>query len=325
MFAKLSKKTYLFVLIDALIILVVGLILIGLGMNTWFGENLQSNSAIYGFFKVITELGDDLVYILIGASAFFIYDKKFAKNMMLGLLSSVYLNNVLKDAIKDPRPATNIVDGTPIETSYGFPSGHSQSSVTVYGYMAYNVDENHSEGKFEKIIPWILIVIIYLVAISRQIIGTHDVEDIVGGLLIGIGFLLAFIHLEPLISEQINKLGMVLKLILAVAIPLVLFFVTYSILDSTENDYGLVCGAMTGLSVGYLIENEKVQYDPKGLENKWRIINLALGLIITIGLYLVLSIIDLEMPLWRFSKYLILSLVVSLVVPFIFTKISKDK
>lgn len=72
----------------------------------------------------------------------------------------------------DPRPWTTIKAG---ETDFGFPSGHSQQAVAGYGYLAYEAYQKNN-----KYISWIFIIIVYLIAISRVIIGVHDLQDIWG-------------------------------------------------------------------------------------------------------------------------------------------------
>ncbi len=319
----LSKKVFIFILAASLLVGIVGLMLITAGMNTAFGDYFYNDDIAFAIFSVISYIGDDLVYIIVGASAFYIYDKRFAKNMMFALLGSSYLNSILKDIFQDPRPSTNIRNGNPVETGNGFPSGHAQGSTTTYGYMAFHVQTNYAEEKWYSYIPWILVVLIYLISISRQIIGVHDVEDIVGGILIGITFLLIYIHLEPIVSERINTMVFVNKLSFAIAIPVAMFIIALAVFPTSQSDYGMVCGAFTGLAAGYVLENEKIQYDPTTLDNKQRIINLAIGLAITLVLYIVLSLIDVDIAIWRYFKYLIISLVAIILVPWIFTKIQK--
>jgi len=311
----LSKKTYILILEITLGIAIVGLMLMVAGLNEWFGDTLVNNDVVYYLFTAISYLGDTLVYIIIGATLYLIYDKRFAKNLFLALLGSNYLDNSLKDIFQDPRPASNALRAN--ATGYGFPSGHAQGSTVTYGYLAFHTQKNYAQEKWYKYIPWIFLVVIYLVAISRQIIGVHDVEDIVGGLLIGISFLLLFINLEPLITEKINTFDLPIKLIIAVAIPVILFIVALLIYPTGLGDYGRACGALTGLSVGYLIENEKIHYNPHDLDNKQRIINLAIGLAITIVLYLLLSLIPLDVQIWKFFEYLIVALVVTLLIPWL--------
>ena len=128
---------------------------------------------------------------------------------------------------------------------------------------------------------------------------------------------------EPTVSEKISRLSMVVKIILAVVVPIILFLIGIFAFPGTESDYGLVSGAMMGLSLGYILESEKIKYDPRELNNKQRIINLLIGVVITLVLYLGLSIAFLESPFMDLLQYLILSFILVTLVPWIFTKINK--
>ena len=180
-----------------------------------------------------------------------------------------------------------------------------------------------TEARKNKILPWIFMVIIYLVAISRIIIGVHDLQDVWGGLLIGIAFLLVFIYLEPIFSEKINKLNLTMKMVLAIVVPVLLLLLALLVFPGTLEDYGMDCGAMMGISLGYLIESEKVKYDPREIGVKQKILNVIIGIVITLLVYLILSLIPLDFLIWDFIEYLILSLVLVTIVPWIFTKIKR--
>ena len=154
-------------------------------------------------------------------------------------------------------------------------------------------------------------------------IGAHDIQDVVGGLLFGIIFLVLFIYLEPIISEKINTLDLKLKLILAILILIVLSIIAITIFPDSDNQYALVGGALMGLSVGYLIEGEKIQYDPSELSIKQRIINLVIGIFITLLIYMILRFIPLEGHIWEFIEFFIISFIAILLAPWIFTKIQR--
>ena len=160
----LSKKLLIFILVNAIITFVVGLVLLLLGYNIYFNELFYNNKELYLIFSIITMLGDTRVFIVVIAVVWFGYDKKYAKNLAMSLLlGGAYINNILKDIFQDPRPWTKRdVSG------YGFPSGHSQSAVCTYGYIGYEV------RKKNKYLAWFFVAITYLVAVSRVIIGVHD-------------------------------------------------------------------------------------------------------------------------------------------------------
>ena len=309
----ISKKLLIFILLNAIITFIVGLVLLLLGYNIYFNELFYNNKEMYNIFSIITNLGDIIIYIIIITSIWYAYDKKFAKNLAFSLLlGGAYANGILKDIFQDPRPWTRRE-----ASDYGFPSGHSQSAASVYPYIAYKV------RKKNKILAWILIGITYLIAISRIIIGVHDIHDIWGGLLFGMFFLTIFIIMEPKISEISKTLSFPIKAIIIVVIPLILFLIAMVFFPNSDQDYGVYCGAMIGLGLGYLVECEKIQYDPTILSQKQRIINLILGLIITFALYFAISFIPLESQIWDLIQFCIFTFLVVTLIPWIFIKIQK--
>jgi len=312
------KKIIIYILIFAGVTFVVGLILYLAGLNIWFNEFFYNNTIMYAIFSLITELGDTRVFIFLIVIIFYAYDKKFAKNLAFSLFGSFYVSETIKDICRDPRPYTNIRDSEPVAEGFGFPSGHAQQSIATYGYIAY---EAHI--KKNKIFFWIFVVLVYLIASSRVIIGVHDLQDVWGGLTFGFIWLILLIVLEPKISEKISSLSLTIKLILSVVIPILLFVIgIYAIPDSTGG-YGMVTGAMMGFALGYILETEKIKYDPRELNNKQRILNLVIGIVITLVLYLGLSLAFPESQIMDLLQYLILSFILVTLVPWLFTKINR--
>lgn len=314
-----TKKIIIYILIFAGVTFVVGLILYLAGLNLWFNEFFYDNSTVYLIFSLITELGGVRAFIFLIVIVWYAYDKKFARNLAFSLLGSYYVSEIIKDICRDPRPYTNIRDSEPVEEGFGFPSGHSQNSIAAYGYIAYE-----AHVKKNKIFFWIFTVLVYLIASSRVIIGVHDLQDVWGGLSFGFIWLILFIILEPKVSEKITSLSLIIKLILSVVIPILLFVIGIYAFPNPTGDYGLVSGAMMGLALGYILETEKIKYDPRELSNKQRILNLVIGIVIALVLYLVLSFAFPESPIMDLLQYLILSFILVTLVPWIFTKINRD-
>jgi membrane-associated phospholipid phosphatase len=305
----------LYLLAITAVTFIIGLILYLTGFNLAFNYFFIDNDITYAIFSVITELGDTLAYLMIIVVAWYIYDKRFAKNLAIGLLGSFYFNNFLKDIFQDPRPPTNYKANA---EGYGFPSGHSQNGVAGWGYLAYEAYRKES-----KILFWIFSILLYLIAGSRLIIGVHDLQDVWGGLTIGFIWLILFIYLEPKVSEALGKLSILFKIILSIVIPIVLFIIAILTFPAPTGDYGLICGGLMGLSLGYLIETEKIKYEPRELTTNQKIINLGIGLIITLILYFAFSLLFPESAIMDFLQYLILSFLLVTLVPWIFTKIKR--
>ena len=310
----LSKKILLIIVIIAAVNFAVGGILLLLGFNLYFNELFYGNTITFAIFRAISYIGEDIVQILLIAAIMFVYDKKFGRNVGFSLLGSYYFGRILKDSFQDPRPWTNTY-----EKDFGFPSGHSQNSVAVWGLLSYE-----SYKKENKILHWVFIIFIYLIGISRIVVGVHDLEDVWGGFFYGTLFLVLFIYLEPVISEKAKSLNFLTKIILAIIIPISMLTIALIIFPTTTLDYGMCCGGLMGIALGYLIENEKIHYDPKVLNNKQKLVNLVIGLVLTIVFYLVLSVYSSDFFVWRFTKYFILAFLVITLIPWIFTKIKRD-
>lgn len=310
----LSKKILLIIVIIAAVNFAVGGILLLLGFNLYFNELFYGNTITFAIFRAISYIGEDIVQILLIAAIMFVYDKKFGRNVGFSLLGSYYFGRILKDSFQDPRPWTNTY-----EKDFGFPSGHSQNSVAVWGLLSYE-----SYKKENKILHWVFIIFIYLIGISRIVVGVHDLEDVWGGFFYGTLFLVLFIYLEPVISEKAKSLNFLTKVILAIIIPISMLTIALIIFPTTTLDYGMCCGGLMGIALGYLIENEKIHYDPKVLNNKQKLVNLVIGLVLTIVFYLVLSVYSSDFFVWRFTKYFILAFLVITLIPWIFTKIKRD-
>ncbi|MFX1357346.1 MAG: phosphatase PAP2 family protein [Promethearchaeota archaeon] len=313
---QVDKKLIFKILILAGITFVIGLIfyLVEFVLTEPFNALLYDNTTAVTIFTFISELGDTLVYILLIVVVWYVYDKRVGKNLAFTLFGSYLVNSVLKDVFQDPRPPTNTT-----AEGYGLPSGHSQQAVATWGYLSYK-----AYLKKNKILFWIFTILVYIIAISRVIIGVHDVQDVWIGLTIGFLWLVLFIVLEPKVSAKISSLSVVIKIILSIVVPIVLFIIlSYLVFPSSVIDYGMINGAMMGLSLGYVFETKKIKYEPIDLNYKQRILNVVIGIVIALVLYLGLSLLFPESQIMDFVQYAILSFILVGLVPWIFVKINR--
>ncbi len=333
---NLNKNELIAVSVIFVVVLVIGLILIALELNEAF---FSTSSTIRSIFKAITYLGEPIVFIVMVALFFIIYDKRFAKNLALSLLFTTYLNEVFKNIFMDPRPATNVDSGeitaeNPlglVETSYGFPSGHTSSAVATWGYIGYD---------FRKRLYIVIIlgIIVFLVAISRMIVGVHDLQDVIGGFSLGLVVLLLFTYLEPYGTKQFNALNLQIKLIVIVVASLGLFLLgiflfPYSgtellpvpVAFSDTGGFSQVGGIILGFGIAYVLEHEYVKYEPSKLDLKWKIINLAIGMVILFVVYFGLEAIKgvFDSVVYRYARYAIIGFILGYVVPLLFVKLNK--
>ena len=328
----LSKNALIAIGVISSIAIIIGITLLALGYNESFYLNY---SLIQAIFKAITFLGDPIGAIIVIAIFYIVYDKKFGKNLAFGLMMSEYINKVIKGIFQDPRPLTNINPEKEYgfsEPSYGFPSGHAQNAVVVWGYVGYEFKEKPKP----LIVPILVSILIFLVAISRVIIGFHDLEDIVGGYAIGICLLILYIHIEPIISSKLSALNLPVKILIVVAVSIslflvgILFFPTAGIglvdnppLYADEGSFALVGGATLGLGIGYLLETKYIKYNPSEINKKQKIINLIIGILFIFVAYYGLDFIISGNVFFRFVRFAIIAFTLVFIAPLVFSKLNR--
>jgi membrane-associated phospholipid phosphatase len=130
--------------------------------------------------KAVTSLGGAYFYLPLLFIIFWCIDEKKGLRLGLLLLVSTWINMVLKDLLKQPRPFNlDPSVGLAFESSYGIPSGHAQMSLVFWVFMAA-----WGRGKFEKFKTPLTagaVFIVLLVAFTRLYLGLHFPTDILAG------------------------------------------------------------------------------------------------------------------------------------------------
>ncbi|MCS7220566.1 MAG: phosphatase PAP2 family protein [Anaerolineae bacterium] len=236
-----------------------------------------SNPFLDQLFLTATYLGVDTFLVFLVAFIFWCVDRRIGLNLAYLLLTCDSLNSFLKNVFRLPRPAADGLRILRPETSPGFPSGHAQDGVAVWGYLATRIRQP---------IAWLLaVLIIALVAFSRIYIGVHFPQDVVGGLLIGVAFLIAYLFLAPRLGAWLARQTVSLQVALAILIPLALWLIhpaeQHTLAGETTLSYpsGTMAGNMgflIGISLGFLAEQRFVRFRVGG---PWwqRLLRLALG------------------------------------------------
>ena len=125
-----------------------------------------------------------------------------------------------------------------IGASYGWPSGHTQIAVTLWGFLAYELKD--------KLFTIFAVLLIALIAFSRMYLGVHDLGDIFSGLLIGLLILgIWHIGLKLNLDKELSSRTWLL-LILGFQ---TLTFITYPSHENHELSVWLL-GVMTGWFIG---------------------------------------------------------------------------
>jgi membrane-associated phospholipid phosphatase len=263
------------------------------------------------FFRAITSLGDELFYLLL--FPFLLWCVDFYLGIRVGIifLLSVYLNTGLKEIFQQPRPFDILPEIQKVHAhGYGFPSGHAQSSLVVWGSIAY--------WKKQTWIRNLSILLILLIGFSRIYLGVHFPTDILGGWLFG-GLILGlsyFIFLK--FKLDFIQGNMIFKIIGITLFPLILLQI------QSSPDIISSVAALTGIGYGLLLFHSFIGGIRPGNWRK-RLFSFLVGVIgigiIYLGLKLVLPSEGQSFyQLSRFFRYLLLGIWISFGAPWLFIR-----
>jgi glycerophosphoryl diester phosphodiesterase len=135
------------------------------------------HEALTPIFLAFTWLGYTTFFLIALPAAYWAWNKDKVTRLALIVLASALLNALLKDLWQNPRPDPAIWIDPHMDDSYGLPSGHTQVGVVMWFWLAYEI---------RKAWAWVAAAIIAGgIAFSRLYLGVHDVEDVLGGAIIG--------------------------------------------------------------------------------------------------------------------------------------------
>ena len=124
-----------------------------------------------------TELGHAPFFVVLLPLLYWTWRKPATHRLAVLLLLSGLLNMYLKDWFQDPRPKAFFMPGHGSD-SFGLPSGHTQMAIVFWFALAEEIRKRWA---------WIAASILVVgITFSRLYLGVHDVEDILGGALLGV-------------------------------------------------------------------------------------------------------------------------------------------
>lgn len=133
-------------------------------------------------FVFLSDFAVGIGTILVPAIFFWCISKTIGTLIFMNFSLGQVVNQIIKNSvcayrpwIRDVRiePAAAAVPGA---TGYSFPSGHTITAGTVYGTLAYA----YRKYKWAAVL---LIVLVLLIAFSRNFLGVHTPQDVIVGLL----------------------------------------------------------------------------------------------------------------------------------------------
>lgn len=240
----------------------------------YFFESLR-NPVLDFFFSLITLMGEETVFMAVGMIVFWCVGKYQGYYLLCTGFVGTLTNQFLKMVFRIPRPWVKDPSFTIVEsakeaaTGYSFPSGHTQSSVGLFGGVA--------RWNRNLILRIVMVVLCILIPLSRLYLGVHTLLDV--SVSIGLALLLIFVA-APLFrrAEHSPRLMLwILGVMTALVIAYVLYVCLYPFppevyradaihnLESARKNGFTLLGCMLGFLIVYPVDHKYIRFDTRAV------------------------------------------------------------
>lgn len=309
-----------------------------LPFNLQFVQFLADHRTAYltHLFLAATFYGGASAYLLIAILIYVAWNKQLAIRLSVLVLSTMVFNDILKIAIKNPRPfirdgnwrskwAVSPKDAAVLAAEYSTPSGHAMGSSAFYSYIFACIHH--------RTVRVAAVAAIVLIGFSRPYLGVHYGEDVLLGWAFGLTMAAVSIRCGDCIATTWNRLSFVRQIAAAVAGSLVLWLLAVLLnggqIAGQPRNVLSYAGFLTGIIVARPLEMSKVSFDPRSSGVMAKMLRYLLSIGMVILTLLALSVVfgmvaDRSSPVWNLFEYLRMSaagFVAIFVAPLLFTRI----
>jgi len=257
--------------------------------------------------KIFTFLGDEEFFLLFLPLAYWLWRKNIMGRAGMVLLFTFVLNAIIKGTFQIPRPET--IEHLVQADDWSFPSGHAQSSMVLWGWLAWELKDKRTYV--------IAALLIAGVGFSRIYLGVHYPTDVLGGFLIGLLTLLLYGWLLKLKPTSWLYLGPTRQSIIIFVLLMGLFM-----LLSELSEVALKGGAaFIGFAAGYLHEKKYLACSFKpgmNLVLSKTVLGIVGILLVWMGLKQIFVSMGYTTDMALFIRYTLLGAWISFGAPFLF-------
>ena len=254
----------------------------------YFLEGLRTPAGD-AFFSLITHLGEETLFIIAGLLVFWCIDKIEGYYLLIVGLTGTVINQFLKLWFRIPRPWVKDPNFTIVEsaraeaTGYSFPSGHTQSSVGIFGSVA--------RWNKNMIVCVISIVLCVLVPLSRMYLGVHTPADVGVSIIVALVLIFGVYPLIQKSAEDPKVMRGIMVGMIALAAANIAFVECYqfpadvdaeNLAHGAKNAYTMM-GCMLGVWLTYEVDSRFIQFRTQAV--LWaQALKLILGLAILLAI-----------------------------------------
>lgn len=283
--------------------------------STWLGEIVIPLSFLSVIYWGINKKAGIFILFSFGMNLFF--------NVFLKLTACINRPWILDKRVCPIESVMPMADG------YSFPSGHTAGAMSVWGASAFWFWQN-------KIVRYLMILFVCLVAFSRNYVGVHTPQDVIVSIIIGICVIFGVNELLKWIDNKPKRDNIVYLILMLLGILLCIYLQVRCNLQMQNYDSAkdLVCPLVMkhsaygkiafyfSIFTGWFLERKFVKFQvPTGFgKKKVILILLGLGLMFTIA-----SILKplLMLVMAKRFVYAIISIFAGLFITFIYPSVIK--
>lgn len=294
------------------------------------------------FFVLVSEIADSKVLVVIPCLLLWCLDKRAGRLVLFSFSLGTMLNQFIKNTACVYRPWIRSSELRPTQgalagaTGYSFPSGHTQSSATLFGTLGWHY---RKRWPVLGVLCWAFVL---LVAFSRNFLGVHAPQDVVVALLESVLViwlserLLAWVDKDDARNVIVLVGALVVSLLFLLYVALKPYPVHYDatgalLVDPLEMqvDCFKSTGVFLGALVGWFLEERFVAFevDPKSLGWRRMLVRFAIGMAVMAVFHLipnVLPVMGVDERLYELAKNFLTFVGGIFVGPFLFTKVERQ-
>lgn len=311
----IKRKKYIYFLslflIFSLVFFVMGILLNDSNIDD---EMYSSNPFIFWLFRIIAEMGSIPGFLFSFCVIYIYFDLKLGRSALFSYMIAVVITTIMKIIVQDLRPPENIYHGVPLGIGWGFPSSISAGLICFWGYIIFHANKIPNQ-KMRHILDWIAIILCIIIPFSHLIIGMSDLEDILGGYLVGFPILAVFILIDAHLAKMKVKsltiflLGLLFATFYAVAGYLVFQFIfpdsKSEIIESLSIPSGLILGLTSIYSIINHFKPINLQKFPPKPRNIVASATITVIIAVFIGFQVISAIITIPVIIWSLTTVLL--------------------
>ena len=256
----------------------------------WLQNLRETTNGIFdNFFMSATYFGEYIIPLSVIALIYWGVNKRAGQFLLFAYGITFFVNVFLKMTACIKRPWLIDSNIKPVEKAmpaadgYSFPSGHTAGAMAVWGSIAFLWWNN-------KILRYIMIAIVLLVAFSRLYIGVHTPQDVIVSIIAGVFIILGVDCVTKRIDKNKNMDIIVYSIIMLLTVLLCVYvhikcglqMQNYNPLTDNVNPVEMKHSVyskisfIAGIFSGWIVENRFLKYEiPQGYSRKKTVLLIA--------------------------------------------------